>query len=167
MKFSRYLLIAVLTLFSPILFASDAVVMISDVPYADDAKVKSNIRKECTALGTKLSSFTQSFGKKYGVTVELSDTIDTSKGKVLKVEITDAVSRGNGFIGHSKYIDIAGSLWENGKKVASFTASRASGGGFAGAYKGSCSVLGRCSKTLGKDIARWLKSPEDDAHLGD
>ena len=40
------------------------------------------------------------------------------------------------------------------------------GGAFAG-YKGSCSVLGRTVKAMGKDVAQWLKAPTDEAALGD
>ncbi len=40
-------------------------------------------------------------------------------------------------------------------------------GGFMGAYKGTCALLGRCTKTLGKDIAEWLKNPVNNATLGD
>jgi hypothetical protein len=40
------------------------------------------------------------------------------------------------------------------------------GGAFAG-YKGSCSVLGRTIKAIGKDVAEWMKAPSKDAQLGD
>ncbi len=40
------------------------------------------------------------------------------------------------------------------------------GGLFAG-FKGSCSVLGRTVKAIGKDIAEWLVNPVLDADLGD
>jgi hypothetical protein len=74
---------------------------------------------------------------------------------------------GNAFIGHSKYSRISGALYQDGDRVAGFRAVRASmGGAFAG-YKGSCSVLGRTMKALGKDIAQWLTNPDDGAELGD
>lgn len=86
---------------------------------------------------------------------------------MLQVEIVDAVSMGNAFIGHQKYARIEGTLYEDGRKVASFKGRRNSmGGAFAG-YKGSCSVLGRTMKALGKDVADWLKNPTDGARLGD
>ena len=37
---------------------------------------------------------------------------------------------------------------------------RDSMGGFGAGYKGSCSVLGRTSKALGKDFSVWLKELE-------
>ena len=74
---------------------------------------------------------------------------------------------GNAFMGHHKYSAARGTLFENGKKLASFEARRQSmGGAFAG-YKGSCSVLGRTVKAMGKDVAAWLKQPNDNALLGD
>ncbi len=168
MKLKKILISIFLMSFTATVFAADTVTIIDDVPYAAGAKVKNKIREKCTALGTKLSSFTQSYAGEQGITVEMSETIDTaSQGKVLHLEITHAVSKGNAFIGHKKSVDIAGTLWENNKKIASFTGNRHSGGGFAAGFKGSCSVLGRCVKALGKDIAIWLKDPEDGEHLGD
>ena len=148
--------------------AADPIVTESSVPYAKDAKVAQNIRKECTKLGPQLAEFTQLFGKKFDVDVKLAESIDTSApGRVLQIEFTEAVSMGNAFMGHHKFSASRGTLFENGKKVASFEARRQSmGGAFAG-YKGSCSVLGRTTKAMGKDIAQWLKAPEDNALLGD
>ena len=167
MKLQKSLIITLLFLASTWAQAN-SVTLLSEIPYAEDAKIRANVRRECVNLGTKLAKFTQKFGKKYGVDVQHTDNLDTTgDGRVLDLVITNAVSRGNAFMGHRKYVDIAGTLWENGNKVASFTGTRISGGGVFAGYKGSCSVLGRCVKTLGKDIARWLKDPIDDAHLGD
>ena len=168
MRIKKVLVSIFLTCFTAGVFAADTVTIIDDVPYAAKAKVKSKVRNKCTDLGTKLSFFTQEFARDQGLTVEMSDAIDTSApGKVLHLEITGAVSKGNAFIGHRKSVDIRGTLWENNKKIASFTGNRDSGGGFAAGFKGSCSVLGRCVKALGKDIAYWLKDPTDGEHIGD
>jgi hypothetical protein len=83
------------------------------------------------------------------------------------MEIVSARSWGNVFIGHSKAATVNGTLYNNGKKVASFTARRVSGGGMWGDFKGSCSVLNRVTKVVAKDIANWLESPVDGARLGD
>lgn len=147
---------------------ANPVTMQSAVPYAADAKIAQKVRTECTQLGSQLAQFTQAFGKQNGVKVQLKDAIDTNQaGRVLQLEITDAVSMGNAFMGHNKFSTAQGTLFENGKKIASFEARRISmGGAFAG-YKGSCSVLGRTVKAMGKDIAQWLKAPTDNALLGD
>lgn len=142
--------------------------MASQTPYAEDAEISQKVRSECVKLGGQLPAYTREFGAEFGVAVELVDAIDTAApGRVLQVEIVDAVSMGNAFIGHQKYARIQGALYEDGEKVAGFKGRRNSmGGAFAG-YKGSCSVLGRTLKALGKDLADWLKNPSDGARLGD
>ena len=142
--------------------------MASKTPYSDDAEISQKVRSECVKLGEQLPAYTREFGAEFGVAVELVDAIDTAApGRVLQVEIVDAVSMGNAFIGHQKYARIQGVLYQDGEKIASFKARRNSmGGAFAG-YKGSCSVLGRTMKALGKDLADWLKNPSDGARLGD
>jgi hypothetical protein len=79
-------------------------------------------------------------------------------GRFLDLRIEAAISGGNAFIGHRKHVTTSARLYEDGKEVAQTTLSRDSSGGFGGGYKGSCSVLRRCTNTLGKDIAAWVKS---------
>lgn len=167
LKKSR-LVLAVLAASISAVCAADPIATQATVPYAADARIAQNIRNECTKLGSQLAEYTQQFGKKFGVDVQLTNTLDTAAaGRVLQIEITEAVSMGNAFMGHQKFSSARGTLFENGKKVAEFEARRQSmGGAFAG-YKGSCSVLGRTVKAMGKDIAQWLKAPNDKALLGD
>jgi len=137
-------------------------------PYAEGSHVAAKIRNECTQYPEKLSAYAEEFGRKMGVDIQRVDHVEPSDaGAVLVVEITDAISRGNPFIGHRKFTEISGTLYRDGEKVAGFVGARNSmGGAFAG-YKGSCSVLGRTVKALGKDIAGWLKNPVDGDELGD
>jgi hypothetical protein len=86
---------------------------------------------------------------------------------ILDVHIKDASSRGNAFTGHHKSTLVVGKLYQDGELIGSFTGRRDSMGGMFAGYKGSCSVLGRTVKALGKDIAEWLKAPTMDAQLGD
>jgi hypothetical protein len=147
---------------------AQTVTMARVVPYADDAEVSAKVRSECGQLQSQLADFVREFGTKAGVTVQfVADAAKDGPGRVLQLEIVEAVSMGNAFIGHQKYSRVQGTLFENGRKLASFKGRRNSmGGAFAG-YKGSCSVLGRTMKALGEDIAAWLKSPTDQARLGD
>jgi hypothetical protein len=62
---------------------------------------------------------------------------------------------------------IKGSLSQRGKMLGDFKARRYSGGGMFGGYKGTCAILGRCVKTLGRDVAEWLAHPASQAVLGD
>ena len=137
------------------------------VPYSEDGDIADNIKQECK-IDEQLADFIQEYAKKNGTEVTfVSGPVDTATGRVLDVRITNAISMGNAFMGHQKGTTVAGTLYENGQKIASFKARRHSmGGAFAG-YKGSCSVLGRTVKTIGEDIAGWLKAPTDGAKLGD
>ena len=137
------------------------------VPYSEDGDIADNIKQECK-INEQLADYLQEYAKENGITVEFSGgPVDKDKGRVLDLRITNALSMGNAFIGHQKGTSSVGTLYEDGKKIASFKARRHSmGGAFAG-YKGSCSVLGRTVKVMGEDIATWLKAPVDGANLGD
>lgn len=146
---------------------AEAVQVPRPVPYSDDGDIADNIKQECK-LNEQLADFIQEYGEELGVAVEFGAApLDNSKGRVLDIRITNAISMGNAFLGHQKATTAVGTLYENGAKVATFKARRHSmGGAFAG-YKGSCSVLGRTVDALGEDIATWLKAPADGAKLGD
>ncbi|MBK7949813.1 MAG: hypothetical protein IPK00_13945 [Deltaproteobacteria bacterium] len=137
------------------------------VPYSEDGDISDKIKQECK-IDEQLADFLQEYAREQGVEVEFTDRpVDTAAGRVLDLRIVSAISMGNAFIGHQKSTGVAGTLYENGKKVASFKARRQSMGGAFGGYKGSCAVLGRTVKVIAQDIAGWLKSPSDGAKLGD
>ncbi|MCR9278210.1 MAG: hypothetical protein NXH85_09560 [Pseudomonadaceae bacterium] len=140
-------------------FAADPIKVIADVPYSPQARIAYNVKSECTQLGTKLSKFLVQFGEKRGLEFDVVESLDTTvDGGVLMVEIDDAISRGAAGIGHAKFMQATAVLFKDGDRVASQTFTRDSMGGMFGAYKGSCAVLGRNSKAIGKDIANWLSS---------
>src|SRR4030065_483798 len=64
----------------------------------------------------------------------------------------------------AKHVPVEGTLWENGKIKGTFTAMRYSGGGAFGGYKGTCAILGRCVKAIGKDGGGWLRAASMKAH---
>lgn len=142
--------------------------MVNVVPYSENAEIAENIRRECVRIQEQLAQFTHEYAASNGITVTLVDDVSSSDpGRVLLVEIDDAVSMGNAFTGHRKFTRISGELYQDGERVAGFKGRRNSGGGAFGGYKGSCSVLGRTVKVLGRDIANWLDNPSDGARLGD
>ena len=147
--------------------APTAVTIQSTAPYQEGHRIKRNILEECT-LDRALPGFVKQYTIERNIDVETVDKLDPAgSGANLVIEIADAVSEGNAFIGHNKYTKIVGTLYQDGVKTASFEAARhSSGGAFAG-FKGSCSVLGRTVKTLGVDVAEWLSKPWKNAYLGD
>lgn len=153
-------------LFSAGVVNAQPVVVAPAIPYADDAHIQQKILDECVELNTQFAHFIKEYADENGVEVVLGEA-GADSGRVLHVAITEAVSQGNAFLGHHKGSAAAGTLVENGREVARFRATRYSmGGAFAG-FKGSCSVLGRTVKAMGRDIAEWLKNPVDGAELGD
>ncbi len=95
------------------------------------------------------------------------DLSDSTEGRVLHIEIVNVIGTGGGAWSGAKSVTVEGKLTENGEVIGTFTSSRYSGGGAFGGYKGTCSILGRCIKAMGSDIAKWLANPTMDAKLGD
>lgn len=127
--------------------------------FRDASIIPSKIRSECTDLGSSLAQSTKKYLEEAGWQVALGENAEIQKsGNAIKLEILNAVSAGNAFVGHHKSVTIAATLYKDGKLVDTYTATRDSGGGFAGGFKGSCPVLYRCTTTLGSDIAKWLNA---------
>lgn len=135
------------------------------IVYTSKSRVSTAIKQECT-LPQALSDNIVQKAISLGINIEVKRDIKPNDIE-LKIEIIDAVSSGNAFIGHNKFMTIEGSLVKGGTKYSSFQAARLSSGGYFGAYRSSCSVLGRITKALGSDTAGWLMDPFDGAKLGD
>jgi hypothetical protein len=129
-----------------------------DTPYQNIKRIPKNVTEQCTKIGDKVSRFTQEFGTKMNVKFKrIKNVSKKSKGNNLVIQIVDAVSSGNAFIGHRKSITVEAYLYKNGKLVDNITRTRNTSGGFAAGFKSSCAVLGRSAKTLGSDITTWVK----------
>ncbi|BCG63878.1 MAG: hypothetical protein methR_P1623 [Methyloprofundus sp.] len=140
---------------------------IAPVKFAKGMMVRDAVRNECQLL-TKLPAFVQSYGHEQYAAINLQAK-RSANADFLEIEIVDLPKyKKNAWAGRGgQWVGIKGSLVRKGKKTVSFTGVRASMGGFMGNYKGTCALLGRCVKTLGKDIATWLQQPVDGATLGD
>ena len=136
-------------------------------PFAKGLNVPDAVRAEC-GLEQKVPEFVQESANKGFDKVVLADSVSAkTAGKVLSMKITDVTGTGGGAWSGPKHVTIEGTLWQDGKVAGTFVASRYSGGGAFGGYKGTCAILGRCAKALGKDVATWALAPSMDARLGD
>ena len=166
----RQILLAVIsTTFAFMSLASNAedtvYTVVSPVPFAEGSGASSDVKATCT-LDTRLPQFIEDAAKR-GVKVVISgDPGEGVEGKVLYLEFTHILGAGGGAWSGPKSVTVRGELIENGEVIGSFTAARYSQGGAFGGFKGTCAILGRCVKTLGKDIAEWLKNPTMHAMLG-
>jgi len=132
--------------------------------FAKGARINPAIKKECN-LNAQIIDYLKIFGVKNNINFVVTAN-KKAKKNTLNLTIDNAVSEGNAFIGHRKFVSISGTLKDNGKTY-SFKAARKSGGGFFGAYKSSCAVLGGTVKRLARDTAEWTTMPNDGDRLGD
>lgn len=166
MKHSLSVLVAGLALSAQSALAVE-VRVIDPVPFSESAIIVDNIKEECS-IGTTLSRSLASHATEHGVQVVVGPVgADSGEGRSFQLELVEAQSAGNAFVGHFKSAAARGVLFENGAKVATVTARRNSRGGAFGGFKGSCAVLDRTVEAIGEDLAEWLAAPEDNARLGD
>ena len=144
--------------------AGDSIKLLRKVGFAEGAFVRPEVKSECNLEG-RVPEWVQQFAQKRGIHVDLVDALPDS-GLVLELEIADAIELGNAWTGRQKGLVIQGRLLENGKLKGNFRGRRMTSGGFFGGYKGTCSFLGRCAKTLGSDVAEWLQSPAGSSNIG-
>ncbi|MCP5180532.1 MAG: hypothetical protein H6993_01050 [Pseudomonadales bacterium] len=146
--------------FTPIAEADGRIGIPAEVPFHPDTTVPEKVKAECD-LGGKVATFIT----KYNSNVVFST--EPENGQYVEMAITEAFAPGGGAWSGPKWMEVTGTLNNNGEKVASFRAKRFSTGGAFAGFKGTCSIIGRCTKALGKDIAEWLRNPVDGAELGD
>jgi hypothetical protein len=144
--------------------AGESIKLRRSLGYAEGAFVRPEIQSECK-LAERLPASVQAYARKNGIEIELVDVLPSS-GRVLELEISDAIEMGNAWTGRQKGLVIQGRLLENGAPLGNFRGRRMTSGGLFGGYKGTCSFLGRCAKTLGRDVADWLKAPAENSNIG-
>lgn len=140
-------------------FASfaDPLLVSPSADYSPTSGVAENIKSECTLPAAQTESVLAALNAA-GITAQAAPTgAVPAKGRFLKLEITSAVSAG-AFTGQSKQVTTSAHLFQNGKEIGQTTKTRDSMGGVFGGYRGACSILHRCTNTLGKDIADWVKT---------
>lgn len=147
-------------------YADDEVTIQEAIPFSKNLMVPQAVRRDCQ-LPTKLAMFIKKYAAKYRVNVKMtSGSLRRVRGRVLDIKIINILGTGGGAWSGAKFATIKGRLTENGRLRGSFIAARATGGGAFGGFKGTCSLLGRVVKALGKDVGRWLQNPSIDARLG-
>ena len=168
MSLSKAILAVFIFFTSLQLVAGGTLVVPEKIAFGKETMVPPKVRTECQ-LEEKIQSFLIEYSKTHGT----YDTITTEKPSsgeyhVLEAEIIEVVGPGGGAWSGTKSVKIKGSLKDqDGKVLGTFTAGRYSGGGAFGGYKGTCAILGRCTKAIGKDVAAWLTNPREGDALGD
>lgn len=136
------------------------------VVFSKDCRVKDKVRNQCQ-LEEKTLRFIKEFNRS-NYTSLVTEKPASGNYHVLTAEIVEVQGAGGGAWSGYKSIKVVGTLKDaKGKVLGNFEARRYSGGGAFGGYKGTCSIMGRCTKAIGKDIANWLSNPQKDSFLGD
>ena len=144
--------------------AQAATVTISEsIPFAEDSGATDKVKVEC-AFETRLPNYIRKAAKKPVKIALSSEPLEDAEGKVLILNTTNVFALGGGGYSGSKSVTISGELRENGEVIGSLTARRHT---IFGVMPGTCSILKRLAKKLGKDVALWLAEPTMDALLGD
>jgi hypothetical protein len=139
--------------------------IIKPISFKKDADIRDAVKQECDLDGKLTQFIKENAAGQYANIVTDSNTGPTD-AQILTVEIEAVQGAAGGAWSGPKMVLIKGSLAEKGKVLGDFKARRYSGGGMFGGYKGTCAILGRCVKTLGRDLAEWLTHPTSQAVLG-
>ena len=144
--------------------AAEPVKVLRSIPFASTAQVPPAVKEQCQ-LQTKVPEF---LSQAAGANVQLVDgALNRKVGRVLEWVISEVHAPGGGAFSGPKWLTVKGELFDRGKQIGSFRAKRFTTGGAFGAFKGTCSIIGRCSKAVGEDIAKWLAAPTQNAEIGD
>ena len=144
--------------------AAEPVKIQRSISFASTAQVPPKVKEECD-LQSKIPAFVSQAA---GASVQVVDgALNRKVGRVLEMEITEVHAPGGGAFSGPKWLTVKGELYDRGKQIGSFRAKRYTTGGACGAFKGTCSIIGRCTKTIGEDIAKWLAAPTPNAIIGD
>lgn len=131
----------------------------SKAGFHDAVVIPEKIKSECTDLGLNFSQSTKKYLEETGWQASLAENVEAmASGASVKLEINNAMSAGNAFIGHQKSVAITAYLYRDGQLVDTYRGTRNSSGGFGAGFKSSCDVLYRTVNTLGNDVAKWVNT---------
>lgn len=153
-------------------FSGSGILVIKPISFNKEAYIRDAVKNECDLEG-KLSQFILENAAGQYAQIKTNSTAKPAGAQILTIEIEHVDGGGNwgrgglwGGRGGNK-VGVKGTLTQGGKVLGDFKALRMTGGGAFGGFKGACAKLGRCVKTMGKDIAGWLSHPTANAALGD
>jgi len=138
-------------------FAADKVLLELPVTYTADASVVQPVREQCEIedkltrhVGAALAKLNRSGP---GTVTSAAEAGDAS---VLKIQISHILGVGGGAWSGPKAVTVYATLTEKDGTQRKTRINRWSVGGFWGGFKGTCSIIERCTVAIGKDLQRWV-----------
>ncbi len=167
---TRILFVAFASLYLSAANADEGVLNLQkSVPYKPGVTIPPDVKLECE-LPKKLAEYTKSAVENDFATINVVEApAKDGAGRTLIMQIVGVDAAGGGAYTGKKGMSIEGALWEKGKQIGNFQATRYSGGRRStfNPYPGTCKMLRYDAQTLGKDVAKWLRKPSMDARLGE
>jgi hypothetical protein len=137
-----------------------------EIPFAEGSIIKRAILK-CD-LGAQLANSIVTAANKPGSSMDIirdDAAVQAASGLVLKVVIANSTAINAGMTsGGYRDVAVSGALFKDGVEIGSFTGLRHSN------YRpltGQCSLLQKCTDTLGQDIVKWLAKPAMGSRIGE
>ena len=157
----RYLFAAALLL-APVAAAQAAgkIRLEVPVPVVEGAAIDPEILDHCGIQAEFTRRLVRELRK---VAVAEDGPIQDMQGRVLKVEIVDAIWGGNWFIEHVQMLRVRGVLYEDGARVAGFNGVMS---GRGGGLTSGCFQMNSNFGAMTWYIKRWLRNPVDGANIG-
>jgi hypothetical protein len=151
-----YLFLLISALVAP-LSASAEDRMFVQVPATVDASanIPDKIRSEC-GLEMDLANHTMAAMSRQGSAESISNPEGAGSDKYVHLVILSTQGVGGGAWSGPKTMTIRAELRQRGKTLDSTVLSRSTNGGAFAGFKGTCSMFGRVTTTLGKDVAAWV-----------
>lgn len=160
-----WILSTTILMFTASAFCGDVLYVPAKFRYMDGLHVRDSIKNDCALEQFLADDVTDNAHSAYKSVVREKPT--SGSYHILDIEITEVFGPGGGSWSGAKNMNIRGTLKDSsGKSLGSFTATRFSTGGVMGGFKGTCGILRRITKALGKDVATFLVAPEEGVRMG-
>lgn len=131
------------------------------VPYEPGIQVRRAIRRECDLERRVANEIANEIGDQFSSMKRAPQANAETPGLALGMRIIN-VEGGVGAARGHKTLTVAGTLYEDGKVIGDFTATRRTKNG-----RHTCRMLWNNIEEIAEDVSRWMDAPTLDAYLGD
>lgn len=131
-----------------------SVALLTPVTYDPSASVPERVREECRLDYALQSEIANAMTRRFKTP---NATTTSTDGEVVRVTITYVLGPAAGAFSGPKSMSILAELMNNGKVERSAKLHRTSVS--VNIFKGTCSILDKTARTLGKDVVKWIESP--------
>ena len=157
------LLSAVAVVFAPVALAAEPLYIAPKLHIADKSGISPELLADCPFPEDFSNMLLRALKKQGGTFAD--GAVPTPKGRSLSVELADLSVGGNGFIGHQQFMRLRGTLYQDGRKVASFNDRAMFQDSGAPIITTACYEVRMALRAEAYYIGKWVKNPVDGAEL--